>query len=153
MKHLDIYKNTIRSTISCNHFMMISILEWSFQTKPFQYFFYFRFDLRIPIRYIPQNVWPIKSTPTFEQDATPEYIAVSSDNKYAYIILQVWITNIRFSRPLEKIIYPNGRCNLDSECKGLKSMLFKLFVHVEDSNLGLKDSKPSSKITVHRQDR
>lgn len=47
-----------------------------------------RFDLRFPIRYIPQNLWPIKVTPTFEEDATPEYITVTPDNKYAYIILQ-----------------------------------------------------------------
>lgn len=59
----------------------------------------FRFDLRFPIRYIPQNLWPIKVTPTFEEDATPEYITVTDDNKYAYIILQVKLITSHIYEP------------------------------------------------------
>lgn len=44
-------------------------------------------------------MWPIKVTPTFEEDATPEYITVTDDNKYAYIILQVKLITSHIYEP------------------------------------------------------
>ncbi|KAK3098613.1 hypothetical protein FSP39_021234 [Pinctada imbricata] len=41
-----------------------------------------RFDLRMPSRYVAQNVWPLAGNPTFQQDAEPEYITFDSKNAY-----------------------------------------------------------------------
>lgn len=95
----------------------------------------FRFDLRFPIRYIPQNLWPIKVTPTFEEDATPEYITVTDDNKYAYIILQVKLITshalLRLCRNLFKIWGFYCQWNdIMLQCLSVYTTKFKIYTYI-----------------------